>query len=88
MSGGHSKEYNDGFKCFLKDPDYFNNPHPSSTQAFNDFERGWVQALKRYPEQKSTNAPPPIRRPMPSIQKEELSPEQKELRDAYKKLRQ
>ncbi|CAH1388298.1 hypothetical protein [Candidatus Nitrotoga sp. M5] len=88
MSGGHSKEYDDGFKSFLKDPDYYNNPHQNSTQAFNDFERGWTQALKRYPEQKSASSKPPTRRTIPSSQKEKISPEQKKIRNAYKKIRE
>ena len=37
-----SKEYEEGFTSKK-----YSNPYQAGTQAFNDFERGWVQRLKR-----------------------------------------
>ncbi|WP_234418835.1 hypothetical protein [Parazoarcus communis] len=31
----------------FRDRKHYKNPYESGTDAFNDFERGWVQALKR-----------------------------------------
>lgn len=31
----------------FRDHKHYKNPYESGTDAFNDFERGWVQALKR-----------------------------------------
>ncbi|CAM3881685.1 hypothetical protein [Rheinheimera salexigens] len=38
----NSKEYEEGFLSIK-----YSNPYKIGTQAFNDFERGWVQRLKR-----------------------------------------
>lgn len=34
-------------RLFSKNPDRIVNPYPSGSEGFNDFERAWVQCLKR-----------------------------------------
>lgn len=35
-----------GRKAYFDNPDRLVNPYPGGTREYNDFERGWVQALK------------------------------------------
>lgn len=86
MNGAHSKEYQDGFDAYLKNPDVCSNPHRRATKEFNEYERGWTQALKRYPQQKSSK-PAQRRRKHVEQGKSELSPKQKAIRDAYRRLK-
>ncbi len=85
---GHSDAYELGRNDYLRHPDSYHNPFPKSSQDWNDYERGWTQGLKRYPQQK-TSEPIPRRKKVverpPS--KPELSPEQMAIRDAYKRLK-
>lgn len=39
--------YLEGTRAFLSGSSQLNNPHPAGSAQHNDFERGWVQALKR-----------------------------------------
>lgn len=42
-----SSAFEEGRLCFRKNPDKLTNPHPAGTYEYNEFERGWVQELKR-----------------------------------------
>jgi len=87
--GVHSEAYRGGFDDYLRHPDAYRNPYSHGTQEFNDYERGWSQAIKRYPKQPVTQGSS-RRRPVPrSIEptKEQLSPEQQAIADAYRKLK-
>ncbi|POP52611.1 hypothetical protein [Zhongshania marina] len=84
----HSDAYELGRNDYLRHPDSYHNPFPKSSQDWNDYERGWTQGLKRYPEQKTSYPNPTWKKVvMQSPSKPELSPEQKLVRDAYKKLK-
>lgn len=39
--------FDEGRISFKKNPDKLINPYPTGTHEFNEFERGWVQELKR-----------------------------------------
>lgn len=41
--------YDQGAHDFLHGTGQFLNPYPSGTPEHNEYERGWVQALKRSP---------------------------------------
>ncbi|WP_041394865.1 hypothetical protein [Photobacterium profundum] len=41
-----SKAYEEGFRSGI----VYNNPYHESTPEFDDFERGWVQRIKRMPD--------------------------------------
>ncbi len=47
--------YREGFHSFFLDDGHLNNPYPISSDAYNLFERGWVQALKRSDNTTSRN---------------------------------
>lgn len=36
-----------GSKKYFEDQGKYNNPYPNGTPEFNEFERGWMQSLKR-----------------------------------------
>lgn len=46
-----SRYIREGGRSFHKSKGRYINPYEQSSTAFNDFERGWSQALKRSPEQ-------------------------------------
>lgn len=87
MPGAHSEIYEDGFNCYCRNPDQYHNPYPAGTPDFNDFERGWTQALKR----DTRRRPPGLKKgPVWShkvAKPHGLSPEQEAVRAAYKKLK-
>lgn len=37
----------EGRRAYQVNPQVFNNPYPAVSQLHNDFERGWVQELKK-----------------------------------------
>lgn len=39
--------YDEGFKSYFDNGGNYRNPYPLNSPAFNDYERGWTQALKR-----------------------------------------
>lgn len=41
------KIYGAGRLAYRKDPENVNNPYTFGTPEYDDFERGWVQQLKR-----------------------------------------
>jgi len=45
-----NKEYREGWESFYKAKGTYANPYKLNSQEFNDFERGWSQALKRCEE--------------------------------------
>lgn len=50
---GSMTPYDEGFESYFRNKGRYRNPYPLNTQFFNDFERGWTQALKRsavYPD--------------------------------------
>lgn len=40
--------YQQGMKAFYENGGRYSNPFAANTEAFNLFERGWTQALKRH----------------------------------------
>lgn len=42
--------FEEGEKYALTYGSNYKNPHPRGTDQHNQFERGWSQALKKYPE--------------------------------------
>ena len=42
-----NKCVNEGMKSFHKNKGKYNNPYKIGSNEYNDFERGWTQALKR-----------------------------------------
>jgi hypothetical protein len=36
-----------GARKYFEDGGIYKNPHPMGTPEFNEFERGWMQSLKR-----------------------------------------
>jgi hypothetical protein len=42
-----TEDYNAGRRAYRLNPDEIRNPHPIGSQAYNDFERGWVQEHKQ-----------------------------------------
>lgn len=42
--------YQEGFQSYRKNKGNYSNPYAIGTNEHNNFERGWSQALKRYPE--------------------------------------
>ncbi len=46
---GRSDAYKEGFRS-----KYCDNPYQIGTQEYNDFERGWSQKVKRYPDSVSS----------------------------------
>lgn len=45
----HSKEFEEGRLYYHQFGTAYQNPYAIGTLEHNDFERGWSQALKRYP---------------------------------------
>jgi hypothetical protein len=41
--------YDEGFRSYKKHKGEYLNPYMAGTEKHNIFERGWSQALKRYP---------------------------------------
>lgn len=39
--------FKQGFNSYSLNKGKLINPYPNGTQAFNDYERGWIQAQKR-----------------------------------------
>lgn len=50
-----NKVMQEGFDSFSPKKMKLVNPYKVGTQEYNDFERGWIQALKRWPEIKLNN---------------------------------
>ncbi len=44
-----NKYIEEGMKSFRKNKCRYKNPYKSGSDQYNDFERGWTQALKRTP---------------------------------------
>lgn len=44
-----SSPFDEGTHDFLHGTGQLTNPYPVGTPQYNDYERGWVQALKRSP---------------------------------------
>lgn len=42
-----SDAYRKGCEAFRNNPDRMDNPYPVGSEYFNEFERAWVQCLKR-----------------------------------------
>ncbi len=46
-----NKIIDDGMKAFHIHKGRYQNPYPIGSSQYNDFERGWAQALKRSSDQ-------------------------------------
>jgi hypothetical protein len=68
VTGPHAKESprEQGGRDYFRHKGQYRNPHPSGSTDFNEYERGWMQSLKRdegklVPEPpKPAQAPPPL----------------------------
>jgi len=40
-------QYREGMKMYHESRDEYTNPYPIGSPEYNQFERGWMQALKR-----------------------------------------
>lgn len=47
----------EGRLAYQAEAGQYNNPYPFGSAAYNEFERAWVQALRRAPEYPSAGAP-------------------------------
>lgn len=45
-----NKHIEEGRGSFCKNRGRYKNPYKKGTRAYDDFERGWLQALKRSPD--------------------------------------
>jgi hypothetical protein len=46
-----NKYIEEGMKSFRKNKCRYKNPYKPGSDPYNNFERGWTQALKRTPDQ-------------------------------------
>lgn len=46
-----NKYIEEGMKSFRKNKSKYKNPYKPGSDEYNNFERGWSQALKRFPDQ-------------------------------------
>jgi len=46
-----NKHIEEGRVSFYKNRGRYKNPYKKGSRAYDDFERGWSQALKRSPDQ-------------------------------------
>ncbi len=44
-----TEAYKEGFESFTKNNGEYINPYKASDESYNEFERGWSQALKKQP---------------------------------------
>ena len=42
-----SKQYKEGWESLHRNKGDYINPYPTNSHEYNEFERGWLQALKR-----------------------------------------
>lgn len=50
-----SAPYKEGFESHRKNKGAYKNPYSSGTNEYNEFERGWAQAMKSQPERDYTS---------------------------------
>lgn len=53
--------FEQGQLAYKLNPNRLKNPYEPGSDEYNDFERGWVQKLKRSPNPTPTNPPVPPR---------------------------